>query len=96
MLLAAALHSNVHASSTTVAKFNDPGSISFNFVDDSNNGNGVGYLSAGNSDLSVVVPTQGDREAWSANASFISRAELTPVPLPTAAGKPPKPYTNRQ
>jgi hypothetical protein len=51
----------------TIATFTDPGTTSFAFADDGNNGNGVGYLTAGNSDISVFLPLLG---LTFSNASF--------------------------
>lgn len=43
----------------TIASFADPGSVSFNFHDDGINNNGIGYLSAANSDIAVLLPHLG-------------------------------------
>lgn len=65
-LLAGVIHSNAQAA--TVATFNDPGTQSFSFIDDGNNGNGIGHLSAGNSNIAVFLPELG---LTFTNASFV-------------------------
>lgn len=54
-----AIFAQQNAQAATIASFTDPGTTSFQFADDGNNGNGVGYLTAGNQDISVFLPALG-------------------------------------
>lgn len=58
---------SLQAGAVTVASFADPGSTSFSFQDDGINDNGIGYLTAGNNSISVLLPHLG---LSFANASF--------------------------
>jgi len=58
---------SLQASAVTVASFADPGSVAFNFQDDGVNNNGIGYLTAGNNSISVLLPHLG---LAFANASY--------------------------
>lgn len=58
---------SLQASAVTVASFADPGSVSFNFQDDGINNNGIGFLTAGNNNIAVLLPHLG---LSFANASY--------------------------
>ncbi len=48
-----------NAMAATIASFTDPGTQSFSFVDIGTNGDGVGQLTAANSDIEVLLPMLG-------------------------------------
>ena len=72
---------SLQASAVTVASFADPGSVSFNFQDDGINNNGIGYLTAGNNNISVLLPHLG---LSFANASY-TLTDLTGNALATTS-----------
>lgn len=59
LLTLAASGMAMQSQAATVASFADPGSLSFNFQDDGANNNGIGFLTAGNNDISVLLPHLG-------------------------------------
>ena len=56
---AALLLSAGPVSAQVVATFADPGTTSFSFADNGNNGDGIGNLTGGNADISVNLPVLG-------------------------------------